>query len=634
MGDRRIVDDGSSSTPPIQCSPRRPTRIVPSGISASTLPTRADHRQLLLVVRRLGEHAQVEQRPCPAGVVDDDEGVVEHVGAAGRRTTSSRWLTSWAPEAITRVGRSPTMRFMRSKKWHVFSTSVPPVLAVKRFQSPTLVRNGKRCSRIATMQRSPDGAGVHEAHELGGRRHVAVLQADPGDRARAGGRPSSSIRRRQSATVVHSGFSTSACRSVARTSPTTSMCVWLGVATTTASHSPLASRSRWSLERVAPDRPPAARPLAQRCRDRCRRRRSRRRRRRRRCSGCARCPSSRCRSPRSAWSRLRHGVHPTTTERPDRYPDDVAKVIGSDRWPPYRLSMGSTSPSVRLFLDVVELGQRVQGGRAPPPGPAVGDGAAAEAGAPARRAAARSGADRVERDGGRACGWRRRAPTSSPPRSPSSIGPRRRRRRAARLVDRRDPPRRRPLPAGLDRRRPTLDGRPRRPRRGRHARGSPRRSARARPTSASPTDRRRRSGCGRDGRRQRGDRRRRRAPAPVVRPPPAGRRRRPRRSASWRSRRPGRARSTSSTPRWRRSSSRPSATALEVASSAAARVAALSGPAVAFLPRCSSRRRIGAARCAVVAGRRPRHHPGDPRGLARGPLTGSRRAPRRRPAAA
>ena len=32
-------------------------------------------------------------------------------------------------------------------------------------------------------QRAPDGAGVDEADELGGRRHVAVLQADPRDRA-------------------------------------------------------------------------------------------------------------------------------------------------------------------------------------------------------------------------------------------------------------------------------------------------------------------------------------------------------------------------------------------------------------------------------------------------------------------
>ena len=40
----------------------------------------ADDGHLLLVVRRLGEHAQVEHRPGAARVVDDDEGVVEHVG--------------------------------------------------------------------------------------------------------------------------------------------------------------------------------------------------------------------------------------------------------------------------------------------------------------------------------------------------------------------------------------------------------------------------------------------------------------------------------------------------------------------------------------------------------------------------
>ena len=44
---------------------------------------------------------------------------------------------------------------MRSKKWQHFSTSVPPVLRLKRFQSPTLGRNGKRCSRIASMRSRP-----------------------------------------------------------------------------------------------------------------------------------------------------------------------------------------------------------------------------------------------------------------------------------------------------------------------------------------------------------------------------------------------------------------------------------------------------------------------------------------------
>ena len=106
-------------------------------------------------------------------------------------------------------------------------------------------------------------AVVDEADQLGRRRHVAVLQPDPRHGA---GRPaaSSSMRRWQSSTVVHSGFSTSACRSVASTSPTTSTWVWFGVATTTASHRPLASRSAWSANARTSAPAAAGRPLASR----------------------------------------------------------------------------------------------------------------------------------------------------------------------------------------------------------------------------------------------------------------------------------------------------------------------------------------------------------------------------------
>ena len=44
---------------------------------------------------------------------------------------------------------------MRSQKWQHFSTRVPPVRALNRFQSPTFGRNGKRCSRMATMRGMP-----------------------------------------------------------------------------------------------------------------------------------------------------------------------------------------------------------------------------------------------------------------------------------------------------------------------------------------------------------------------------------------------------------------------------------------------------------------------------------------------
>ena len=112
------------------------------------------------------------------------------------------------------------MRFIRSKKWQVFSTSVPPVLAVSRFQSPTLVQEREAVLAHRDHPRRADHAAVDEPDQLGGRRHVPVLEADPRDRRRPAAGASSSMSRSQSATVVHSGFSTSAWRSVARTSAT------------------------------------------------------------------------------------------------------------------------------------------------------------------------------------------------------------------------------------------------------------------------------------------------------------------------------------------------------------------------------------------------------------------------------
>ena len=52
---------------------------------------------------------------------------------------------------MTRRGRAPTIRFIKSKKWQHFSTSVSPVLRRNRFQSPTLTRNGNRCSRMDSI---------------------------------------------------------------------------------------------------------------------------------------------------------------------------------------------------------------------------------------------------------------------------------------------------------------------------------------------------------------------------------------------------------------------------------------------------------------------------------------------------
>ena len=68
---------------------------------------------------------------------------------------SSRWLQFWPPDAKTRMGSSCMISRIRSKKWQHFSTIVPPVFLLNRFQFPTLFRNGNRCSRIETDTISP-----------------------------------------------------------------------------------------------------------------------------------------------------------------------------------------------------------------------------------------------------------------------------------------------------------------------------------------------------------------------------------------------------------------------------------------------------------------------------------------------
>ena len=56
-----------------------------------------------------------------------------------------------APEQKTRSASAPVISRIRSKKWQHFSTIVPPVLRLKRFQSPIFLRNGNRCSRIDSI---------------------------------------------------------------------------------------------------------------------------------------------------------------------------------------------------------------------------------------------------------------------------------------------------------------------------------------------------------------------------------------------------------------------------------------------------------------------------------------------------
>ena len=98
---------------------------------------------------------------------------------------------------------------------------------------------------------SPPGARGRRRRRasFGSSRRPAACSGIPG-RPRRGAAPASRARparraRRRRRCVVHSGFSTRMCRSVASASRNTPACVKLGVAITTASQSPLASRSRW-----------------------------------------------------------------------------------------------------------------------------------------------------------------------------------------------------------------------------------------------------------------------------------------------------------------------------------------------------------------------------------------------------
>ena len=143
------------------------------------LPGVAHHRQLLLVPAALGEHAEIEGGPDPVVVLDDDEGVVEDV-----RPLAAVALVE-VVDVLAAGGEDPGrpagghQATCRSKKWQHFSTRVPPVFRLNRFQSPTLARKGKRCSRTATMRTRPTAPDGHLVDEGGHRRHVAVLEADP-----------------------------------------------------------------------------------------------------------------------------------------------------------------------------------------------------------------------------------------------------------------------------------------------------------------------------------------------------------------------------------------------------------------------------------------------------------------------
>ena len=138
-----------------------------------------------------------------------------------------------APEQKTRTGSARMIRRMRSKKWQHFSTMVPPVLAAKRFQSPTLGRKGKRCSRIDSIRSRPASPACTCSTKRGDGRHEAVLHAGPEHRRAPAAWAAA---QRASSTVVHSGFSQRMCRpGAAKACSSTARWVWLGEAISTAS---------------------------------------------------------------------------------------------------------------------------------------------------------------------------------------------------------------------------------------------------------------------------------------------------------------------------------------------------------------------------------------------------------------
>ena len=448
--------------------------------------------------------------------------------------------------------------------------------------------SGARASRPCAA--CPTAPSCTRRIELGGRRHVAVLETDPRDRRRAGARPSSSIRRSQSATVVHSGFSTSACRSVASTSPTTSMWVWFGVTTTTASHRPLSSRSRWSVERRArrrrrPRGRPRERPgvgVGDRGDDRA-------------VDGADVVDVLDAHHPGADHAvadrrcSLRSCRPANRDRRPAAVPGRCREGHRLCRWPPCRRRC-----TRRLRAAPVprrrRARQRVEGGRAPRPRPAVGDGASCRSSS-ASSACSCSTAARPAR--------RRRRPGVQPgagvrrgrrpPRSRWSIAARRCATSSSRLVDRRRPatspttscPAGSPT-AGLDGVRVDLveaDTLHRRPDR---ARRRGRRRLHRRPGGAA------RSAVG--GRGQRGDRARSSGAATSVVRPASRADRRPRASVA--TTLVARADAARARSTWSRPRSPPHGLGRDRRPRRGGRLdggralAALNGAGVAFLPRC------------------------------------------------
>mmetsp|Transcript_4925 Transcript_4925/g.12983 ORF Transcript_4925/g.12983 Transcript_4925/m.12983 type:complete len:237 (-) Transcript_4925:528-1238(-) len=139
---RKLTSSGSSVFTPCD------------GEKASSLP-RVPTREISSWWRDASANMQSSRQARAPEANSTSTYALSSTSAGAPSYVSRRKLASCPPVAMTRVGSLCKMRRIKSKKWQHFSTSVPPVRALKRFQLPTLRRKGKRCSRIESMRRSP-----------------------------------------------------------------------------------------------------------------------------------------------------------------------------------------------------------------------------------------------------------------------------------------------------------------------------------------------------------------------------------------------------------------------------------------------------------------------------------------------
>ena len=182
VGDGVVVDRvGLDAPDPVLAAPPDAHRAL--GQQRLDLAGVTDDGQLFLVVRGLGEHAQIEQRTGAARVVHDHEGVVEHVGGVALddlvevvdvlgtgRHDPPRSLAEDQVHQVEEVARLLDQRPARVGRQPV------PLVDLGQEREPVLPHRHHA--------RGAHGVRADQPDELGRGRHVAVLQPDPRDCAR------------------------------------------------------------------------------------------------------------------------------------------------------------------------------------------------------------------------------------------------------------------------------------------------------------------------------------------------------------------------------------------------------------------------------------------------------------------